>query len=96
VRSGWRHDDEPGPAKDIVLVDIADGVITITLNRPGVRNAINEAMATAIGSALDSVLPSPASPCTHIIALAATTSARLSGSTSRASVATTFAPASPR
>ena len=44
----------------------------------------------------DSVLPSPASPCTHIIALAASTSARLSRSISRASVATTFAPASPR
>jgi enoyl-CoA hydratase/carnithine racemase len=43
----------PGPAEDIVLVGIADGVMTITLNRPGVRNAINEAMATAIGSALD-------------------------------------------
>ena len=43
----------PGPAKDIVLVGVADGVMTITLNRPGVRNAINEAMATAIGSALD-------------------------------------------
>jgi enoyl-CoA hydratase len=42
-----------GPAKDIVLVDVADGVMTITLNRPGVRNAINEAMANAIGSALD-------------------------------------------
>ena len=44
----------------------------------------------------NSVLPSPASPCTHIIARAATTSARLSSSASRASVATTFAPARPR
>ena len=53
--------------------------------------------ASARSDALtDSVLPSPASPCTHIIALAASTSARLSRSTSRASVATTFAPASPR
>lgn len=53
--------------------------------------------ASARSEALtNSVLPSPASPCTHIIALAATTSARLSRSTSRASVATTFAPASPR
>ena len=43
----------PGPAKDIVLVGVADGVMTITLNRPGVRNAINEAMANAIGAALD-------------------------------------------
>jgi enoyl-CoA hydratase len=42
-----------GPAKDIVLVGVADGVMTITLNRPEVRNAINGAMAAAIGSALD-------------------------------------------
>ena len=40
----------PGPAEDIVLVDVADGVMTITLNRPGVRNAINEAMAYSVGS----------------------------------------------
>ena len=44
----------------------------------------------------DSVLPSPASPSTRIVARAATTSARSSCSASRASVATTFAPARPR
>ncbi len=43
----------PEPAEDIVLTGVADGVMTITLNRPGVRNAINEAMANAIASALD-------------------------------------------
>jgi enoyl-CoA hydratase len=43
----------PGMAEDIVLVSAADGVMTITFNRPGVRNAINKAMANAIGSALD-------------------------------------------
>ncbi|MFB9075346.1 hypothetical protein ACFFX0_30920 [Citricoccus parietis] len=44
----------------------------------------------------DSVLPSPASPCTHIIARAVMTSTRLSRSASNASVATTFAPGSAR
>jgi len=43
----------PDPDERIVLVDVADGVMTITLNRPRVRNAVNEAMAIAIGSALD-------------------------------------------
>ena len=44
----------------------------------------------------DRVLPRPASPCTHIIAFAATTSARLSRTIIKDSVATTFAPARPR
>jgi enoyl-CoA hydratase len=36
-----------------VLVDRADGVLTITLNRPEVRNAINAATARAVAAALD-------------------------------------------
>lgn len=43
----------PGPSEPVVLVDVADAVMTITLNRPRVRNAVNEAMAVAIGAALD-------------------------------------------
>ena len=43
----------------------------------------------------DSVLPTPASPCTHIIALASMTSARLSLVSSSASVATMCAPGQP-
>jgi enoyl-CoA hydratase len=40
--------DEPA-----VLVDRAGGVMTITLNRPRARNAINHAVATAMSAALD-------------------------------------------
>ncbi len=36
-----------------VLVAIADQVMTITMNRPHVRNAMTPSMATAIGEALD-------------------------------------------
>src|SRR5262245_40398329 len=37
---------------DEVLVESADGVLTITLNRPQVRNAINAATAEAVAAAL--------------------------------------------
>lgn len=42
----------PEPAEPVVLVDVADGVMSITLNRPRMRNAVNAAVAAAIGSAL--------------------------------------------
>ncbi|ORV38665.1 hypothetical protein AWC01_13985 [Mycobacterium doricum] len=44
----------------------------------------------------DNVFPTPASPCTHIIALASMTSAMLSRVNISASVATICAPGSPR
>ena len=45
---------EPAQATEpVVLVDAADGIMTITLNRPRVRNAVNHAVAVAIGAALD-------------------------------------------
>ena len=34
--------DAPSPASDdVVLVDIADGVAVVTMNRPDARNALN-------------------------------------------------------
>ena len=40
-------------SEDIVLVDTADGVMTITLNRPKAKNAVNKALAEAISGAID-------------------------------------------
>lgn len=36
-----------------VLVDTSDGIMTITLNRPQVKNAINNAMAGGVAVAMD-------------------------------------------
>ena len=36
-----------------VLVDVADGVMTITLNRPKARNAVNLAVAQGVAAALE-------------------------------------------
>ena len=36
-----------------VLVDVADGIMTITLNRPKARNAANRALALGVAAALD-------------------------------------------
>jgi enoyl-CoA hydratase len=38
---------------DEVLVELADGVAVITINRPEARNAVNEAVARAIATAID-------------------------------------------
>ncbi len=38
---------------DAVLVDVADGVMTITLNRPNAKNAVNMAVAVGISAAID-------------------------------------------
>jgi enoyl-CoA hydratase len=40
-------------ASDEVLVDVDDGLMTITLNRPGVRNAINQAVSYGVCAAVD-------------------------------------------
>lgn len=37
----------------VVLVDKEDGVAVITLNRPGARNAVNAALSSALGEALE-------------------------------------------
>jgi len=36
-----------------VLVDVADGIMTITLNRPKAKNAANKALAEGVAAALD-------------------------------------------
>ncbi|WP_037182221.1 crotonase/enoyl-CoA hydratase family protein [Rhodococcoides fascians] len=38
---------------EVVKVDASDGVLVITIDRPEARNAVNEAVAIAIGAALD-------------------------------------------
>lgn len=40
-------------SEDVVLVDVADGVMTITLNRPKARNAVNKAVAEGVAAAID-------------------------------------------
>jgi len=38
---------------DVVLLDVADGVMTITINRPRAKNAVNKAVAEGISAAID-------------------------------------------
>jgi enoyl-CoA hydratase len=38
---------------DEVLVDVADGIMTITLNRPEAKNAVNKAVAEQVAAAMD-------------------------------------------
>jgi enoyl-CoA hydratase len=40
-------------AKSEVLVDISEGILTITINRPEVRNAVNRAVTVGVAEALD-------------------------------------------
>jgi len=42
---------------DEVLVEVADGVAVITINRPEARNAVNEAVARAVAAAIDELDP---------------------------------------
>jgi len=44
---------------DDVLVEVADGVAVITINRPQARNAVNEAVARSIAATIDELDPSP-------------------------------------
>ena len=39
--------------EQVVLVDSADGVMTITLNRPKAKNAVNRDVAIAVAAAID-------------------------------------------
>ena len=38
---------------DEVLVDVADGIMTVTLNRPEAKNAANKALADGVAAAMD-------------------------------------------
>mgnify|MGYP003628192323 FL=1 len=42
-----------------VIVDIADGVMTITLNRPQAKNAVNKAVAVGVAKAIDELESNP-------------------------------------
>jgi len=44
---------------DEVLVDSADGVMTITLNRPKAKNAVNKAVAEGVSAAIDELESNP-------------------------------------
>lgn len=39
--------------REEVIVDICDGIVTITINRPEVRNAVNRAVTLGVAAALD-------------------------------------------
>ncbi|MEU7816742.1 crotonase/enoyl-CoA hydratase family protein [Pseudonocardia sp. NPDC049154] len=45
--------DEPSTRGDAVLVEAADGVLLVTINRPQVRNAVNRAVAEGVAAAMD-------------------------------------------
>ena len=40
-------------SEEVVLVDVNDGVMTITMNRPKAKNAVNRALAEAVAAALE-------------------------------------------
>ena len=47
-------------AKDVLLVEEADGIMVLTLNRPRVMNAFNFELLRALKGEIDAVsLPSP-------------------------------------
>lgn len=56
-------DDTTGPA---TLLDIANGVGTIILNRPGSRNALSTEMVESLSASLDAAITDPA---VHVIVL---------------------------
>jgi enoyl-CoA hydratase len=39
--------------EDAVLVEVEDGIMTVTLNRPKARNAVNRALAEGVAAAMD-------------------------------------------
>ena len=49
-----------------VLTDVADGVLTITINRPAAKNAVNKDVAVGIAAALDQL---DADENTHVVIL---------------------------
>ena len=54
---------DPMTASDPVLLDLADGVATITLNRPEAMNSLDVATKVALLKALQSVAEDPAVRC---------------------------------
>src|ERR671923_1737566 len=50
---GMRRDDTIRAMSDEILTVVADGIATVTLNRPGQRNAMNTAMLVGLRAAFD-------------------------------------------
>lgn len=50
---------QAGEAGEVLTVDVADGVATLTLNRPGKRNALNGELVDALHDALGEVAADP-------------------------------------
>lgn len=46
---------QPSPDTDLVLLDVAGGVATLSLNRPHVHNALNDEMRAALGARFEQV-----------------------------------------
>ena len=44
---------------DEVLLEEADGILTVTINRPAAKNAINRAVAEGIAAAMDKLDSTP-------------------------------------
>ena len=53
-------------SESAVLTDVADGVMTITINRPAAKNAVNKDVAVGIAAALDQL---DADDNTHVVIL---------------------------
>ena len=51
---------------ETLLVDVTDGVATVTLNRPEVRNALNRTMIAEIEAALEALERDPSA---HVVVL---------------------------
>jgi methylglutaconyl-CoA hydratase len=61
--------DATSPAEPATLLDVANGVATITLNRPANRNALSQEMVTSI---LDSLRTAIADPAARVIVFTGT------------------------
>jgi enoyl-CoA hydratase/carnithine racemase len=56
------------PAEALLLVDVAEGIATVTLNRPGQFNALSSALLDALQAAVDRIA---ADPAIRVVVLAA-------------------------
>ena len=56
---GMNSDTAPDPAADLVLIERADGVATVTLNRPSSRNALSSGLLRSLRTAMVEVDSDP-------------------------------------
>jgi enoyl-CoA hydratase/carnithine racemase len=59
LRHGEPHGRLPAVTEPVVLVDVSDRIATITLNRPGARNAISRALGNALWDAVGAAGEAP-------------------------------------